>query len=102
MGKTVDLQIRKMPALLRERLGIRARRKGRTMSQYVIDLLAEDLERPTIDEWLEEVLRGPKIPLPKGVTGASLIREVREEEERETERMVDQLIARRSSRRKKR
>lgn len=98
MAKTVDLQIRKTPALLRDRLRVRARRKGKTMSQYVIELLAEDLERPTIDEWLDEVRGGPQIPLPKGVTGASLIREVRDEEERETEAMVEQLLARRSKR----
>jgi hypothetical protein len=98
VGKTVDLQIRKMPALLRDRLRIRARGKGKTMSQYVIETLAEDLERPTIDEWLAEVRAGPQIPMPKGVTGLTLIREVREEEERETDAMVDQLIARRRSR----
>ncbi len=102
MAKTVDLQIRKMPALLRDRLRIRARRKGKTMSQYVIEILAEDLERPTIDEWLEEVLQGPRIPRPNGVTGVTLVREAREEEEREIDAMVDDLIVRRSRRTERR
>lgn len=96
--RTVDLQIRKMPALLRDRLRVRARRKGKTMSQYVIDVLGEDLERPTIDEWLSELRQLPPIPRPKGVTGVTLVREAREEEDREIEAMVEQLIARRSRR----
>lgn len=91
----MDLQIRKMPALLRDRLRIRARRKGKTMSQYVIDLLEGDLERPTMAEWLEEVMSGPSVTLPEGVTGATLVREAREERERELGDRIDRIFARR-------
>lgn len=95
MAKTVDLQIRKMPAVLRDRLRVRARGKGKTMSQYVIDILSDDLERPTIDEWLDELLQVPDVRLPPDFSAADLIREVREERERELGERVARSLARR-------
>ncbi|HYK97300.1 MAG TPA: hypothetical protein VEU77_02805 [Candidatus Acidoferrales bacterium] len=80
---TTDLQIRGVPVALRERLRRRASRKGVSMSQYVTDLLDEDLAKPTIKEWLDEVAALPKIALPKDYDTAELMRE--EEEEREEE-----------------
>ena len=50
------------------------------MSQYVIEQLKADLDRPTINEWLDEVAALPKIDLAaRGLTGAQLVREAREE-----------------------
>jgi plasmid stability protein len=79
-ARTTDLQIRGMPVALRERLRARAMRKGLSMSQYVIEQLKSDLERPTINEWLDEVARLPKVDLAAhGLTAAQLVREAREE-----------------------
>lgn len=82
-GRTTDLQIRGVPVPLRDRLRRRAERKGVSMSQYVTDLLDEDLAMPTIEEWLDEVAALPKIDVPKDYDTAELMRE--EEEEREEE-----------------
>lgn len=82
-----DLQIRKVPPALHERLRRRARGKGVSMSQYVIDVLREDLERPTMAEWIEEVLRLPSAPGPS--SGAALVREVRREWEAEIAEETD-------------
>ena len=48
------------------------------MSQYVIEILADDLARPTLAEWLAEVGKSPPIDL-GGKTGADLVREGRRE-----------------------
>ena len=77
-GKKTDLQVRGMPVALRERLRRRADGKGLSMSQYVIEILADDLARPTLAEWLAEVGKSPPIDL-GGKTGAELVREGRRE-----------------------
>ena len=71
-----DVQIRGVPAELRERLKRRAASKGVSMSRYVIKVLADDIERPTLEEWLEEVRKLPPVP---GVSGAAIVRELRDE-----------------------
>jgi len=48
------------------------------MSQYVIEILKDDLARPTIAEWAAEVEKLPPIDL-GGKTGADLVREGRRE-----------------------
>ena len=48
------------------------------MSQYVIEILTDDLARPTLSEWLAEVGKSPRIDL-GGKTGADLVREGRRE-----------------------
>lgn len=92
MSKAVDLQLRKVPTALRDRLRKRARGKGKTMSRYVIELLEGDLERPTMAEWLDEIMSLPSVALPKGVTGATLVREAREERERELGQRMDRIM----------
>lgn len=98
MPKTVDLQIRNVPALVRDRLRRRAAGKGQSMSAYVIDLLRGDLDRPTMDEWVEEVRGLPRIGLPPGVTAADLVREAREERDREMDERSERIAARRAGR----
>lgn len=95
MSKTVDLQIRKLPARLRDRLRQRARSKGMTMSGYLIDLMERDFDRPTMDEWLEEVASMPDVQLPPDFSAAALIREVREEREKELGDRIERSLARR-------
>jgi antitoxin FitA-like protein len=77
-AKKTDVQIRGVPVALRERLRKRADSKGLSMSQYVIEILTDDLVRPTLAEWLAEVGKSPPINL-GGKTGADLVREGRRE-----------------------
>ncbi len=74
-ARRYDVQIRGVPGELRERLHRRAASKGTSMSQYVIQVLKDDLERPTLADWLEEVRRLPPIP---GIDAAEIVREVGE------------------------
>jgi hypothetical protein len=76
--KKTDLQIRGMPVAIRDRLRRRADGKGLSMSQYVIELLKDDLARPSVAEWMSEVGKLPPIDL-GGKTGADLVREGRRE-----------------------
>jgi len=75
-SKKTDVQIRGVPVTLRERLRRRADSKGLSMSQYVIEILADDLARPTVAEWVATVGKSPPIDL-RGRTGADLVREGR-------------------------
>ena len=77
-AKKTDVQIRGVPVALRERLRRRADSKGLSMSQYVIEILADDLSRPTVAEWVAAVGKSPPIDL-QGRTGADLVREGRHE-----------------------
>lgn len=73
-----DVQIRGVPGDLRERLKRRAAGKGVSMSQYVIKVLTDDIERPTLEEWIEETGKLPRI---EGFSPTELIREIRREAE---------------------
>ena len=75
-GKKTDVQLRGVPVALRDRLRKRADSKGLSMSQYVIDILADDLTRPTLAEWMAEVGKSPPLDL-RGKTGADMVREGR-------------------------
>jgi hypothetical protein len=77
-AKKSDVQIRGVPVALRERLRRRADSKGLSMSQYVIEILQDDLSRPTVAEWVSEIGKYPPIDL-GGKTGAELVRETRRE-----------------------
>ncbi len=73
-----DLQIRGVPAEVRDRLRKRAARKGVSMSKYVIDLLEfEDLPL-TVDDWLEEIRQSPPVPGARPGAGAEAIRAIRD------------------------
>ena len=76
--RRTDLQIRGIPVALRERLRRRADRKGLSMSQYVIQILKDDLARPTVAEWAAEVGKLPPVDF-GGETSAELVRAGRRE-----------------------
>ncbi|MGH2471965.1 MAG: FitA-like ribbon-helix-helix domain-containing protein [Candidatus Limnocylindria bacterium] len=78
VARKTDVQIRGVPVALRDRLRRRAAGKGLSMSQYVIEILKDDLARPTVAEWASEVGKLPPIDL-GGRTGAELVRETRRE-----------------------
>ncbi len=77
-GKKTDVQLRGVPVALRDRLRRRADSKRLSMSQYVIEILQDDLARPTVAEWAAEVGKHPPIDL-GGKTGAEVVREARRE-----------------------
>lgn len=77
-GRKTDVQLRGVPVALRDRLRKRADSKGQSMSQYVIEILTDDLARPSLAGWLAEVGKSPPIDL-RGKTGAALVREGRAE-----------------------
>ena len=77
-SRRTDLQIRGIPVALRERLRRRAGRKGLSMSQYVIEILKDDLARPTVAEWAAEVGKLPPVDF-GGKTSAELVRAGRRE-----------------------
>lgn len=72
------MQLRGVPVVLRDRLRRRADSKGLSMSQYVIEMLQDDLARPTVAEWAAEVGKHPPIDT-SGKAGAELVRETRRE-----------------------
>ena len=76
--RRTDLQIRGIPVALRERLRRRAGRKGLSMSQYVIEILKDDLARPPVAEWAAEVGKLPPVDF-GGETSAELVRAGRRE-----------------------
>ncbi len=78
-ARTTNIQIRGVPAPLRDKVRTRARKRGQTMSQYLIDLVRMDVDQMSTEEFLEEVRRWK--PLGHGMTGAQAVREARRIEE---------------------
>lgn len=79
-GQT-DLQIRGVPVALRDKVRHRAKRKGQTMSQYLIEVLEREHARPSLEEWIAEVLSGP--PSRSKMSTARAVREAREERDKQ-------------------
>jgi hypothetical protein len=81
--KKVDLQVRGIPVDLRRKIASKAKSKGLSMSKYVIDVIADDVDRPaTIDEWLAEVRDRMGPPHDLGFDPAAIVREIRDEVDR--------------------
>jgi plasmid stability protein len=56
------IQIKNVPPDLHDRLRERARREGRNMSEYALDVLERDLALPTTREWLERLREDEPVP----------------------------------------
>lgn len=70
------IQVRHVPDKLHRELVRRAKAKGKTLSDYIEDLLEREVERPPAEE-VFEALRGlPPVSLPR--PAAEYIREERE------------------------
>lgn len=68
------------------------------MSQYVVEVLSEDFRLPTVEEWLEDVARLPKVPLrTRGIDTAAMLRELDEERTEEIVRRTSSYSTRRRS-----
>jgi plasmid stability protein len=76
--RRTDLQVRGIPTALRDKLRRRAAGKGLSMSQYVIEVLEDELAHPTMAEWAAQVRKDPPIDL-GGKSGADLVHEARRE-----------------------
>lgn len=76
---TVNLHVRNVPEEVHERLIRRAERKGMSLRQYTIDVLAEHCALPTLDDWLEEFHR--LAPARTSVSGAEAVEASREDDD---------------------
>ena len=68
----MNLQVKKVPAALHERLRQRARLQNRTLSDLVLAAIERELAR---HEWLDRLRTRPEVDL--GVSAASLVEEDR-------------------------
>lgn len=78
-AKTTDLQIRGIPVRTRDALRRKAESMGISMSQYLIDLIRQDVERLSVEAWIEMMRQRPRSGIPSAKVQAAL-REAREEE----------------------
>ena len=76
------IQIRNVPDALHRRLKARAAQAGKSLSDYLLGELRQNAERPTFEELCERIASRAPVDL-RGTTAAELIREGREERERE-------------------
>jgi plasmid stability protein len=82
------IQIKNVPPELHDRLRKRARREGRNLSEYALDVLERDLALPTTREWLERLREDEPVP---GITSdeiVSLIHEGRAERDEQILRAI--------------
>ena len=59
-NKTTDLQIRGIPVQMRDALRRKAESKGVSMSQYLIDLIHQDVGKMDIEAWIDMMLKRPR------------------------------------------
>lgn len=76
---TVNLHVRNVPESLHETLVQRAERKGMSLRQYTIEVLAEHCALPSLDEWLDEL--GRLKPIKASMSGAKAVEESRGEDD---------------------
>lgn len=76
------IQIRNVPDSLHQELKRRARLHGKTLTDYIQEILEREVARPDRAEVVERILRREPVDL-GGLTGADLIREARREAGRE-------------------
>lgn len=73
------IQVRNVPDRLHRELTRRARARGRTLTDYIQEILEREVARPPAEEVFERVARRSAVDL--GVSAADLIREERENRE---------------------
>ncbi|MBF6620788.1 MAG: hypothetical protein ITG02_11235 [Patulibacter sp.] len=82
-----NIQIKDVPPELHDELRRRAAVRGRTLRDYVLQLLQEHVSYQLQDEWLEEMMALEPLD-PGGKSSAEIIRAVREERGAEILRRV--------------
>ena len=70
------IQVRNVPVRLHRELTKRARARGRTLTDYIQEILERELSRPPAEEVFERIASRPAVDL--GRAAALLIREERE------------------------
>lgn len=80
-GKT-DIQVRGVPVALRDRARDRAEAQGRSLSQYIRDLIEADVAALTLEQWFERIQkRGPiRLSGMQGKTMVDVLHEARRED----------------------
>jgi antitoxin FitA len=69
------IQIKNVSEDVHAKLRDRARRQGRSLSEYVRRLIEVDLALPTTEEWLERVRQRESV---RGITGERIVELVHE------------------------
>lgn len=64
------IQIKNVPPELHEQLRERARREGRNLSEYALNVLERDLAVPSTSEWLERLKQDEPV---QGITSADIV-----------------------------
>lgn len=80
------VQIRNVPPKVHATLKKRAKKKGLSLSEYLLQEVTELAEQPTLDEALERIRKRPRVALESDP--AELLREAREERDAQIERAV--------------
>jgi post-segregation antitoxin (ccd killing protein) len=65
------LQVKNLDPVIHASLVERARREGRTLSDLVTAMLKRELSRPSLEEWMTSLKRGPR--LEHDVDGAGVL-----------------------------
>ena len=71
----MNMHVRDVPDALHRTLARRARDAGMSLRQYVIRVLSEHAEQPSVEEWLDDVARAPRTVLAS--SGAEAVRRSR-------------------------
>jgi plasmid stability protein len=82
------IQIKNVPPELHKQLRERARREGRNMSDYALDVLRRDLAMPTTREWLERLRRDEPVNVSSPQETVNLVNEGRSERDEQILRAV--------------
>jgi len=75
------LNVRDLPDQLHQILSARAARRGASLRQYTIEVLAAHCSLPTMEEWLSEV--EALTPAQGGASGAEAVERAREDDDAE-------------------
>jgi plasmid stability protein len=71
----MNLHIRDVPEGVHRRLARRAKGEGMSLRQYVIRVLTDHAELPSVEEWLDDVQRAKAVKL--RTSGAEAVRRSR-------------------------
>ncbi len=83
------IQIKNVPEELHAAIRSRAAEEGRTVSEYVLDLIKRDLRTPTMRQWLARVQsREPVEPVEPSIDTVELLHQLRGEREEELARRM--------------
>jgi plasmid stability protein len=74
------IQVKNVPTDLHEAVRSRATREGKTVGEYVLEVLRRDLQLPGQREWLARVASREPV---EGVDGAEAVAEARAERDEE-------------------